>query len=425
MNSINTNGLQEMDLSKPEHKISAITTITKGKRFESYVGWSFAQALKSDKYLLGVKYNFSKEEERLYEIIKKLYLDINTRKTELEKVESKIKKFRENSQELPIYYPKESSSSASSTKGNEQNKSKSNKEIKGDFDVIIPNVKKEDFLKMLENNFYSKKVDKCILYEEERISKLPQYFNLYIEVGLSTFYDYYKHKIQQIKKYMAIVNFAENIIDNEEIRCIYKKDFQSRFSLHLNKEEHEIADKAVYMLITNSDYGEFTRRFLDDRNSLNIRNNEEYNSVIPTSSKEVLLFAFVDFLQILNCYRQYESIKRIDDQLKKMDSIQKELKEMDSILKELKKMDSMQKELDDLKLFIRNSMDNNNNFGHYNYIDDINNIYYSQFNDYNYSNNYYIGHNNYNYDYNDYYSFNYNHDIGNNNYFYNNYYYHY
>ena len=363
MNSINTNDLQEMDLSKPEHKISAITTITKGKRFESYVGWSFAQALKSDKYLLGVKYNFSKEEERLYEIIKKLYLDINTRKTELEKVESKIKKFRENSQELPIYYPKESSSSASSTKGNEQNKSKSNKEIKGDFDVIIPNVKKEDFLKMLENNFYSKKVDKCILYEEERISKLPQ---------------------------------------------------------HLNKEEHEIADKAVYMLITNSDYGEFTRRFLDDRNSLNIRNNEEYNSVIPTSSKEVLLFAFVDFLQILNCYRQYESIKRIDDQLKKMDSIQKELKEMDSILKELKKMDSMQKELDDLKLFIRNSMDNNNNFGHYNYIDDINNIYYSQFNDYNY-----IGHNNYNYDYNDYYSFNYNHDIGNNNYFYNNYYYHY
>ena len=275
---------------------------------------------------------------------------------------------------------------------------------------------------MLENNFYSKKVDKCILYEEERISKLPQYFNLYIEVGLSTFYDYYKHKIQQIKKYMAIVNFAENIIDNEEIRCIYKKDFQSRFSLHLNKEEHEIADKAVYMLITNSDYGEFTRRFLDDRNSLNIRNNEEYNSIIPTSSKEVLLFAFVDFIKILNCYRQYESIKRIDDQLKKMDSIQKELKEMDSILKELQKMDSMQKELDDLKLFIRNSMDNNNNFGHYNYIDDINNIYYSQFNDYNYSNNYYIGHNNYNYDYNDYYSFNYNHYFGNNNYFYNNYY---
>ena len=201
---------------------------------------------------------------------------------------------------------------------------------------------------------------------------------------------------------MAVVNFAENIIDNEEIRCIYKKDFQSRFSLHLNKEEHEIADKAVYMLITNSDYGEFTRRFLDDRNSLNIRNNEEYNSIIPTSSKEVLLFAFVDFIQILNCYRQYESIKRIDDKLKKMDS--------------------MQKELDDLKLLIRNSMNNNNNFGHYNNIDDINNNYYSQFNDYNYSNNYYIGHNNYNYDYNDYYSFNYNHYFGNNNYFYNNYY---
>ena len=65
MNSINTNDLQEMDLSKPEHKISAITTITKGKRFKSYVGWSFAQALKSDKYLLGVKYNFFKRRRKI------------------------------------------------------------------------------------------------------------------------------------------------------------------------------------------------------------------------------------------------------------------------------------------------------------------------------------------------------------------------
>ena len=59
---------------------------------------------------------------------------------------------------------------------------------------MVKKVSKEDFLKMLENNFYSKKVDKCILYEEERISKLPQYFNLYIErittITLKQFYLY-------------------------------------------------------------------------------------------------------------------------------------------------------------------------------------------------------------------------------------------
>ena len=241
---------------------------------------------------------------------------------------------------------------------------------------------------MLEKNFYSRKTDKCIIYDQKKINELPQYFNLYIEVGMSSFHDSYNHKTQQIKKYMSIVNFAENIIENEQIRDYYKKDFQERFSLHLNANSHEIADTAVYMLVSNSDYGEFTTRFLDNRHSLNLEDNVQLNSIIPKDSKEVLLCGFVDFPKILNCYREYEAIQKIDDKLKKMDS--------------------MQKELDNLKLFIGNTMNNNNN----------NNNYYSQFNDYNYSNDYYLGLNNYNYDYNDYYSFNYNHNFGNNNYFY-------
>ena len=50
----------------------------------------------------------------------------------------------ENSQELLKYYPRESSSSvSSSTKDNEINENKSNQEIRGDFDIIIPNVKKK------------------------------------------------------------------------------------------------------------------------------------------------------------------------------------------------------------------------------------------------------------------------------------------
>ena len=161
-----------------------------------------------------------------------------------------------NSQELLKYYPRESSSSvSSSTKDNEIKESKSNKEIRGDFDVIIPNVKKENFLEMLEKNFYSKKTDKCIVYDKNKINKLPQYFNLFIEVGMSSFSDSYSHKTQQIKKYMSIVNFADNIIDNEQIRGYYKEDFQKRFSLHLNANSHEIADTAVYMLVSNSTYG--------------------------------------------------------------------------------------------------------------------------------------------------------------------------
>ena len=116
------------------------------------------------------------------------YKDANIKKIEKEKIEEKIKNFLKNSEELLIYHPKESSSSASSSKdilssssneinvGNGKQKIKINKEIKGDFDVIIQNVKKENFLKMLEKNFYSKKANKCIIYDQEKINHLPQNF---------------------------------------------------------------------------------------------------------------------------------------------------------------------------------------------------------------------------------------------------------
>ena len=400
MNSIKIYEVKKIKIPNPQNIPGAIKAVYEGKRFESYVGWSFAKSLKAENYLKGVKYDFSTERKRLHEIINLLYKDTKILNEEIRKVESKINDFMENSQELLKYYPRESSTSvSSSTKDNETNKSKSNKEIKGDFDIIIPNVKKENFLEMLEKNFYSKKADKCIIYDQNKINKLPQYFNLFIEVGMSSFLDSYRHKTQQIKKYMSIINFGDNIIDNEQIRSYYKKDFQKRFSLHLNADSHEIADTFVYMLVSNSYYGEFTTRFLDNRNGLKLDDNSELNSIVPKDSKEVLLCGFVDFPKILNCYREYESIKKIDEKLKKMDS--------------------MQKELDNLKWIVNKTM-NNNNLGHYNIIDNINNNnnYYSQFNDYNNSNNYYFGHNNYNYDYNDYYSFNYNHDFGYNNYFY-------
>ena len=43
MNSTKIYDLKDIKLSKPQHITGAITSITKGKRFESYVGWSFAK----------------------------------------------------------------------------------------------------------------------------------------------------------------------------------------------------------------------------------------------------------------------------------------------------------------------------------------------------------------------------------------------
>ena len=168
---------------------------------------------------------------------------------------------------------------------------------------------------------WSKKIDELLLY-----------FILFKEVGMSSFLDSYSHKTQQIKKYMSIVNFGDNTIDSEQIRSYYKKDFQKSFSLHLNADSHEIADTCVYMLVSNSYYGEFTTCFLDNRNSIDLDDHTELNSIVHNDSKEVLLCGFVDFPIILNCYREYESIKKIDEKLKKMDSMQKELDNLKLII---------------------------------------------------------------------------------------------
>ena len=129
-------------------------------------------------------------------------------------------------------------------------------------------------MEILENNFFSKNIDKCIVYDENKIKNLPKYFILFIEVGISSFTSTYQLKTQQIHKYIVILNFANNIIEDKKIRGIYLKDFQKRFSLNLNKNEHEIADTFVFMLVANKSYGEFTALFLDNRVSLNLNNND-------------------------------------------------------------------------------------------------------------------------------------------------------
>jgi len=136
--------VKEIKIPNPQFIPGTIKAAYEWRRFESYVGWSFAKSLKAEKYLKGVKFDFSAERKRLHEIINLLYKDTKSRNEEIGKVESKINDFMENSQELLKYYPRESSSSVSSSiKDNEINENKSNQEIRGDFDIIIPNVKKK------------------------------------------------------------------------------------------------------------------------------------------------------------------------------------------------------------------------------------------------------------------------------------------
>ena len=65
MNTINVNDSQEIKISNPEHIPGAITVLSEGKRFESYIRWSFSKELKCEKYVLGVKYSLSKEKKKI------------------------------------------------------------------------------------------------------------------------------------------------------------------------------------------------------------------------------------------------------------------------------------------------------------------------------------------------------------------------
>jgi hypothetical protein len=57
-------------------------------------------------------------------------------------------------------------------------------DIYGDIDVIIPNVNKLSFNKMLEKNFFHTETHTCIIFDEKKLDNLPDKFHLLIEVGL-------------------------------------------------------------------------------------------------------------------------------------------------------------------------------------------------------------------------------------------------
>ena len=120
---------------------------------------------------------------------------------------------------------------------------------------------------MLEKNFFHTETHTCIIFDEKKLDKLPDKFHLLIEVGLNAFSSDMPHKIKQIRKYVSLINIRDNI-KNERIKQLYIDDFANRLSLNINlKKEENCANSFVYMLISNSDYGTFTHRFLENRRS--------------------------------------------------------------------------------------------------------------------------------------------------------------
>ena len=180
---------------------------------------------------------------------------------------------------------------------------KINKDISGDFDVIIPNVEKEKFKKMLQDNFYyENKLYSCIIFDEKKLADLPELFHLFIEVGLNIYDKEIKYKAKQINKYISVLNL-KNVISDEKIKKIYEEDIIKRLKLNSNSKDDKKANNIVYMLISNSEYGTFTSRFLDKKNYKLDYESDEFKKLLPKDSKEFLFCGYVDFDKGINSDR--------------------------------------------------------------------------------------------------------------------------
>ena len=239
-------------------------------------------------------------------------------------------------------------------------KIKKNKDIQGDFDIIIPNVEREKFKNMIINNFYyGNKSNSCIIFGKKTLDELPEVFHLFIEVGLNVFEDEIKYKSFQINKYISIVNLA-NEIGNEDIKNKYKDNWRNRLNLDKNLEINEIiADKYVYMLISNSEYGAFTYRFLDKKNYESEdenKDNKEYKKLLPEDSKEFLFCGYVDFENDINEIRELNI--KMEKQKEVMEAKMEEQKrDMEAKIEAQKKdMEAQKKEIEAQKIEFEKNM---------------------------------------------------------------------
>ena len=349
------------------YALEGIKLMDDRKRFEYYVGWILSKELKCDRYHQGIKYSLKKE----IEIIEKILDEQKDIKPEQKKkIINELNEYENSVNKSLTGFPSSSSENESDKKNTLNNNDTNNKneinnidteknknnfnninsninnvnnisyvnkkntsnfnnnkreKIAGDFDIIIPNISKKNMQLMVEKNFYYYNKDKyCIIFDENKLSYIPDIFHLFIEVGLSSFDNNMSYKSKQINKYISVLNL-ESAINNDKIKMIYRNDFQKRYSLHLNSEKNKIANTYIYMLISNSDLGTFTSRFLDKK-TYKKDNNYEFNKILPKESKEILFCGFVDFEKNLN---SSISLKiKIDEHEKKIEKLNKEVERL-------------------------------------------------------------------------------------------------
>ena len=345
----------ENKLDKNLSSLKEIKTIEEGKKFESYIGWSFSRELKCERYLLSVGFSLKEEKNLITGLIEKNNIKIkeqiitNLDKYEKDKEKEGLKSLSSSGKKLSQSESKsDKSKKTSSDSSNMKNKSKNNnininkdkkdkdeKKIKkqglaskklgdiyGDIDVVIPNLQKINFENMINEKFYHKLDYKCITFQEEELKKLPDTFHLLIETGLNVFHSEMPHKTKQIRKYISLINIR-NSINDDNIKKLYIDDFAKRFSLNLNLAEGKcVSNKFVYMLISNSDYGTFTHRFFDNKD-YEKEKNVEFDNISKKDPGESIFCRFIDFAKGINSNAFLD--KKISEQKKEIAEQKKEI----------------------------------------------------------------------------------------------------
>lgn len=335
-------------------KTDLIEKLKNGKNFETYVGFMISKELNSV-YTQGNKYSFNDEKKCLVDILNESKDVDNKIKEELiEGIESYEKEIKD---EMNLYSDSSSTNEEKSDDNNISNnkivvkKKEKNNDIKGDFDLIFPNIETTKFMNMLKNNFNKIEKNKYIYYNEEKLNNLPEKINIIIEVGLNAFADQtINNKIKQIQKYIFIFNFI-NIINDNGIREQYMKNFIKKHSLNQNlKKNEEISNKFIYLIISNSEYGQFTRVFFDKKQfknneENNLLNNNLLNNILKKNLKELILFGFVNFEQNLNY--NFKIIQTLEDDKELMLKKIEEQKLM--LIKQDQEMVKMKEEMEKMK----------------------------------------------------------------------------
>ena len=177
-----------------DSKLKDLYMNKKGKIFEQYVAYSLAIELENINYKTGRDYSLKKEIDRLTKYSNNEKKDIQN------KLNSKISLYMKEC-------PKEiqSSSTYSSEKG-ENNSDNKKINVKGDFDVIIPNVDKNKFNNMLDTCFQKNGNQKFIVGSERN---LPKTFNLFAEVGLNVFTNEFSKKKKTNQKIPIHFKFSQ------------------------------------------------------------------------------------------------------------------------------------------------------------------------------------------------------------------------